>query len=228
MTATEPISSTIPANLTEANRARFAASGVTSLEQLHEINGAPHPQIVDKHTDYLTPLLVEFIELVPYYLLSSSNSNGTCDVSPRGDAPGAVKVLDARTIALPDRPGNRRIDTLSNIVTNPHVGLLMLIPAVDETVRINGRASITTDPELLATMQMQGKTPKMAIVVDIDEVYVHCARSILRAGLWSPDKWPDPDDVPTLAAIMSEQKNFPKPDEGPGRKRNEEYRQTLY
>jgi PPOX class probable FMN-dependent enzyme len=139
-----------------------------------------------------------------------------------------VKVLDARTIALPDRPGNRRIDSLRNIISNPHVGLLMLIPAVDETVRINGRATITTDPELLATMQMQGKTPKLAIVVDIDEVYAHCARSILRAGLWAPEKWPDPDDVPTLAAIMAEQKHYPKPDESAGNKRNEEYRQVLY
>lgn len=222
------VTDVIPANLTEADRARFSASAVTSIEQLYAINGEPHAYILDKHTNYLTPLLVEFIAQVPYYLLSTSNADGSCDVSPRGDAPGAVKVLDARTIALPDRPGNRRVDSLRNIVTNPHVGLLMLIPAVDETIRLNGRATITTDPELLETMQMQGKTPKLAIIVDIDEVYVHCARSILRAGLWSPDKWPDPDDIPTLAAIMSEQKNYPKPEEGPGQKRNEEYRQVLY
>jgi PPOX class probable FMN-dependent enzyme len=218
----------MPANLTGADRARFLAHAVTSVEQLHAINGEPNQYILEKHTDYLTPLLVEFIAQVPYYLLSTSHADGSCDVSPRGDAPGAIKVLDARTIALPDRPGNRRIDSLRNIISNPHVGLLMLIPAVDETVRLNGRATITTDPELLETMQMQGKTPKLAIVVDIDEVYVHCARSILRAGLWSPNKWPDPDDIPTLAAIMAEQKNYPKPDEGPGNKRNEEYRQVLY
>jgi PPOX class probable FMN-dependent enzyme len=218
----------MPANLSELDRSRFLASAVTSVEQLYAINGEPNAYIADKHTDYLTPLLVEFIAQVPYYLLSTSNADGSCDVSPRGDAMGAIKVLDARTIALPDRPGNRRTDSLRNIISNPHVGMLMLIPAVDETVRLNGRATITTDPELLSAMQMQGKTPKMAIVVDIDEVYVHCARSILRAGLWSPDKWPDPDDVPTLAAIMAEQKNYPKPDEGPGNKRNEEYRQVLY
>jgi PPOX class probable FMN-dependent enzyme len=218
----------MPANLTEVERSRLLANAVTSIEQLYAINGEPNAYIVDKHTDYLTPLLVEFIAQVPYYLLSTANADGSCDVSPRGDAAGAIKVLDARTIALPDRPGNRRIDSLRNIISNPHVGLLMLIPAVDETVRLNGRATITTDPELLATMQMQGKTPKLAIVVDIDEVYVHCARSILRAGIWSPDQWPNPDNVPTLAAIMAEQKNFPKPDEAPGNKRNEEYRKVLY
>lgn len=222
------IAESMPATLTEADRERFRASGVTSVEQLYAINGEPHQYIIEKHTDYLTPLLVEFIAQVPYYMLATSNADGSCDVSPRGDSAGAIKVLDARTIALPDRPGNRRIDSLRNIVTNPHVGLLLLIPAVDETVRLNGRASITTDPELLGTMQMQGKTPKMAIIVDIDEVYVHCARSILRSGIWTPEKWADPDTIPTLAAIMAEQKNFPAPEEGLGMKRNEEYRSVLY
>lgn len=209
-------------------RERIEAHAVTSVDALKEINGEPRQLIAEKATDYLTPLLVDFLNACPYFMLATSNADGSCDVSPRGDAAGAVRVLDARTIALPDRPGNRRIDSLKNIVSNPHVGLLFIIPAVDETVRINGRATITQDPELLSTMQMQGKTPKLAIVVDIDEVFTHCARSILRAGLWAPATWPDPDTIPTLAAMLAEQKHLPPPDETHGKKRSEEYRSVLY
>src|SRR6478736_5085310 len=179
-------------------RERIEAHAVTSVAALKEINGEPRQLIAEKATDYLTPLLVDYLNACPYFMLATANADGWCDVSPRGDAAGAVRVLDARTIALPDRPGNRRVDSLKNIVSNPHVGLLFIIPAVDETVRINGRATITQDPELLSTMQMQGKTPRLAIVVDIDEVFTHCARSILRAGLWAPETWPDPDTIPTL------------------------------
>lgn len=207
--------------------AGYRDHAVTTVEELVEIVGTPRDVIADKQTDFLTPLLVEFIEASPYFLLATSHADGGCDVSPRGDAPGAVQVLDARTIALPDRVGNRRIDSLRNIVTNPHVGMLFLIPGVDETVRLNGRATITKDPDLLATMEMQGRAPKLALVVEIDEVFTHCARSILRSKLWEPGAWPDPATIPTLAAIMAEQKNLPPPDESQG-KRNEEYRQRLY
>jgi len=218
----------LPANMSLDVRRRIASQAVTTVEELRDINGEPRPLIAEKATDYLTPLLADFINKCPYYLLATSAADGSCDVSPRGDAAGAVHILDARTIALPDRPGNRRIDSLLNIVSNPHVGLLFVIPAVDETIRLNGRATITKDPELLESMQMQGKTPKLAIVVDIDQVFVHCARSILRAGLWNPQQWPDPDTIPTLAAMLAEQKNLPAPDEAHGNKRNEEYRSVLY
>jgi uncharacterized protein len=222
------VTDTLPANISLEVRQRIASQAVTTVDELRDINGEPRQLIADKATDYLTPLLADFINKCPYYLLATSATDGSCDVSPRGDAAGAVHILDARTIALPDRPGNRRIDSLKNIVTNPHVGLLFVIPAVDETLRLNGRATITKDPELLESMQMQGKTPKLAIVVDIDQVFTHCARSILRAGLWNPEVWPDPDTIPTLAAMLAEQKNLPAPDEGHGNKRNEEYRSVLY
>ena len=137
------VTDTLPANISLEVRQRIASQAVTTVDELRDINGEPRQLIADKATDYLTPLLADFINKCPYYLLATSATDGSCDVSPRGDAAGAVHILDARTIALPDRPGNRRIDSLKNIVTNPHVGLLFVIPAVDETLRLNGRATIT-------------------------------------------------------------------------------------
>jgi predicted pyridoxine 5'-phosphate oxidase superfamily flavin-nucleotide-binding protein len=119
------------------------------------------------------------------------------------------------------------MDGHRNIVANPHVGLIFFIPNVDETLRINGRAFVTADPDLLASMAVQGRAPKLAIVVEIDEAYMHCARAFLRSGLWQPETWPDPERIPTLRAIMCEQKALPPPDESAG-KRQEEYRSTLY
>lgn len=208
-------------------RARLRKHQVTSVDELHAINGTPTERILEKHTSYLTPLLESFIRTSPFFLMATADGEGNCDVSPKGDPEGAVQVLDARTLAIPDRPGNRRVDGHRNMLENPHVGLVFIIPNVDETVRVNGRAFITCDPELLATMTVQGKAPKLATVVEIDEVYMHCARAFLRSGLWKPDSWPDPDTVPTLGAIMAEQKNRPPPDESSG-KRQEKYRQQLY
>src|SRR5690606_24766074 len=144
-----------------------------------------------------------------------------------GDPPGAVRVLDERTLLIPDRPGNRRVDGHRNILQNPHIGLIFIIPNVDEPLRINGRALINADPELLGTMAVNNRAPRLGIVVEIDEVYMHCARAFLRAGMWQPETWPDPDTIPTLAAIMCEQKDLPPPDESGG-KRQEEYRSRLY
>ncbi|HEY7036497.1 MAG TPA: pyridoxamine 5'-phosphate oxidase family protein [Thermomicrobiales bacterium] len=207
--------------------ARLRAHQVTTVDELHAINGDPTPAILEKHTGYLTPLLERFIAAAPFFLIATADAAGNCDVSPKGDVPGVVKILDRRTIAIPDRLGNRRIDGHRNIIANPHIGLIFIIPNVDETVRVNGRAFITTEPELLASMTVQNKTPKLATIVEIDEVYMHCARAFLRSGLWQPETWPDPDTIPTLGAICSEQKNLPPPDESQG-KRQEAYRSTLY
>jgi PPOX class probable FMN-dependent enzyme len=207
--------------------ARLRTHRVTSLAELHAVTGDPHPAIMEKHTSYLTPLLEEFINAAPFFLIATSDADGNCDVSPKGDPPGIVRILDRRTIAIPDRLGNRRADGHRNILANPHIGLIFIIPNVDETVRVNGRAFITTDPDLLASMQVQNRTPKLATIVEIDEVYMHCARAFLRSGLWKPETWPDPDTIPTLGAITCEQKDLPPPDESQG-KRQEEYRSTLY
>jgi PPOX class probable FMN-dependent enzyme len=205
----------------------FGTHAVTTIDDLVVIIGVPKESTANKQTNFLTPLLVEFLQKSPFYLLATANVNGTCDVSPKGDPAGALYIPDERMVVLPDRLGNRRVDSLKNIVTNPHIGLLFMIPGVDETLRLNGRARITKDPALLEKMPMQGRLPNLAIVVEIDEVFTHCARSILRSQLWQPDSWADPSTVPTMAAMRAEQKNLPAPDESLG-KRTEEYRSTLY
>jgi hypothetical protein len=210
-----------------ASSSRFAAHAVTRLDDLRAIIGEPSRMIAEKGAGYLTPLVTQFIETSPYFMLATAAADGTCDVSPRGDAAGNVHILDERTIVLPDRLGNKRVDSLKNILCNPHVGLLFLIPGVDETVRLNGRATLSRDPGLLAALEMRGKQPNVVIVVEIEEVFTHCARSVLRSGVWAPETWVDPDTVPTLAAMSAEQKHLPPPDESAG-KRNEEYRTRLY
>lgn len=206
---------------------RLRARQVSTLEALQQINGVPHPSIAQKDTPFMTPLIEKFILASPFFLVATSDGGGNLDVSPKGDPAGAVKILDRRTLVIPDRPGNRRIDGHRNIIENPHIGLIFIIPNVDETVRVNGRAFVTDEPELLASLAVKGKMPKLATVVEIDEVYMHCARAFLRSGLWQPHTWPDPDTIPTLGAIMCEQKDLPPPDESAG-KRNEEYRKVLY
>jgi PPOX class probable FMN-dependent enzyme len=206
---------------------RLREQRLTTVDEVYETNGTPHPMIVEKHTTYLTPLIEDFIANSPFFLIATADAEGNCDVSPKGDAAGVVKVLNSRTLVIPDRPGNRRVDGHRNLIANPHIGLIFIIPNVDETLRVNGRCFISKDQDLLESMTYQGKVPKLAMVVEIDEVYMHCARAFLRSGLWKPESWPNDDDIPTLNAIMCEQKDLPAPDESDG-KRNEDYRSVLY
>jgi len=206
---------------------RLRTHHVTTLDELRAINGEPKESTRTKHTAFVTPLMEEFIGRSPFFLVATSNADGSCDISPKGDPPGAVRVLDSRTIAIPDRLGNKRIDGFQNIVTNPHIGLIFIIPNDDETLRVNGRAFITKEPEFLESMTINGRTPNLATIVEVDEAYMHCARAFLRSGLWNPETWPDPETVPTMAAIASEQKSLPPPNESFG-KRQEEYRTRLY
>ncbi|HYI25430.1 MAG TPA: MSMEG_1061 family FMN-dependent PPOX-type flavoprotein [Thermomicrobiales bacterium] len=207
--------------------ARLRAHQITTIDEIHAANGEPHPSIVEKEAPRLSPLAIEFIQKSPYFLVGTSDAAGNCDVSPKGDEPGFVRVLDDSTLAIPDRLGNRRADGHRNILENGHVGLIFIVPAVDETLRVNGRAFLTRDPELLETMANRGKAPHLATIIEIDQVFMHCARSILRAGLWKPEMWPDPDTIPTMHAISCELKDMPLPDESGG-KRQEEYRERLY
>ncbi|MCA9860018.1 MAG: pyridoxamine 5'-phosphate oxidase family protein, partial [Thermomicrobiales bacterium] len=138
---------------------RLRSRQVATRARLYEINGEPSELILEKHTTYLTPLLEEFIMAAPFFMIATSDAAGNCDVSPKGDPASSVRILDARTLVVPDRPGNRRVDGHRNILENPHIGLIFVVPAVEETVRVNGRAFLTDDPELLESMQIQGKTP---------------------------------------------------------------------
>lgn len=160
-----------------------------SDDELTELLGEPHPIVIDKVHDELTADDLGILARSPFCLLSTSDAEGNCDTSPRGDAPGFVHVLDARTIALPDRPGNRRGDSFRNILANPHVGLLHLIPGSSAILRINGRARILTDAPFFDSMTVKGRRPRLALVVDVDEIFLHCSQSLRRAGLWQPETW---------------------------------------
>ncbi|MEU5950732.1 MSMEG_1061 family FMN-dependent PPOX-type flavoprotein [Streptomyces sp. NPDC047525] len=159
-------------------------------EELTELLGEPHPIVIDKVHDELTPDDLGILARSPFCVVSTSDAEGNCDTSPRGDAPGFVHPLDARTVVLPDRPGNRRGDSFRNILANPHVGLLHLVPGSADILRINGRARILTDAPFFDSMTVKGKRPQLAIVVEIDEIFLHCSQSLRRAGIWHPETWP--------------------------------------
>lgn len=143
-----------------------------------------------------------FIRRSPFVCIGTQSPDGRADVSPRGDPAGFVEILDRQTIALPDRPGNNRLDTLSNIVANPAVGLIFMIPGFDDTLRLNGRATLSTDPQLLGRMAVGGSVPKLAIVVAIDEVFLHCAKAFRRSHLWDPAHHQDRSEMPSLMKFI--------------------------
>jgi len=169
--------------------------------QLRDLIGRPAEIVCSKVTDRLNPLTRRYIERSPFLCIATSDPGGNCDLSPRGDPAGFVQVLDDVTLLLPERPGNRIADTLRNVLANPHVGLLFLVPGVTETFRVNGRASLTTDPELLAPCAVEGKVPKLGILVDIDEAYTQCSKALLRSHLWDPERFLTPADMPTNGEI---------------------------
>ncbi len=170
--------------------------------ELRDLIGRPADLVCSKVTDRLNPLTRQYVERSPFVLVATSDAEGACDVSPRGDPAGFVRILDDRTVLLPERPGNRIADTLTNLIANPHVGLLFLVPGATETFRINGTTVLTTDPELLAPTAVEGRTPKLGIVVTIEQAYTQCSKAVLRSQLWDPDRHVDPADLPTNGQIM--------------------------
>lgn len=171
------------------------AAGYTELRSAEELRdllgGTPHPIVIEKVKRELTPEDLELLSRSPFCLVSTSDAAGNCDASPRGDAPGFVHVVDASTIAIPDRPGNRRGDSFLNILQNPHVGLVHVVPGSKEILRINGRARILTDAPFFDRMAVKGQRPKLALLVEIDEAFRHCPQSLRRAGIWQPETWPE-------------------------------------
>lgn len=180
---------------------------VTSIERLREILPEPGPDssVRRKELRFIDAHARNFIARSPFAVLSTAGPDGRCDATPRGDAPGFVKVLDDTTLLIPDRPGNRRLDSMENILANPHAGLLFMIPGMEETLRVNGRAMITEDRRLLEPLAMQGKVPLLGIIIEVEEVYFHCARAFRRSRLWQPDTWIDRSEMPTLGQIVADQ-----------------------
>ncbi|MEU1053224.1 MSMEG_1061 family FMN-dependent PPOX-type flavoprotein [Streptomyces sp. NPDC005876] len=155
-----------------------------SREELRALLGEPWPIVIDKVHDRLTDEDLDILARSPFCLLATSDADGNCDVSPRGDAPGFTHVLGPGTLALPDRPGNRRGDSFHNILDNPHAGLLYLIPGGKQVLRVNGRTRILTDAPFFDALARDGRRPDLALVLDIDEIYLHCPQSLNRSGLW--------------------------------------------
>jgi hypothetical protein len=178
---------------------------ITDPDTLRALVGTPSERAVRKQLAALDPHCRRFIEHSPFVLLGTSGVDGRCDVSPKGDRPGFVLTLDETTLAIPDRPGNKRLDSLLNILANPHVGLLFLIPGMDETLRVNGTAEIVQDEDLLERLAVDGKRPQLAILVHVQETFLHCARSFLRARLWDPDHFMPRDELPSLGRMIIDQ-----------------------
>ncbi len=178
---------------------------IESEEQLRSCYGDTHEIAIKKSLGTLDRYCREFILRSPFLCLSTQHENGSADVSPRGDPSGFVKVIDDKTIAIPDRPGNNRLDSLSNIVSNPSVGLLFIVPGFEDTLRVNGRAFLSRDPELLASLAVNNRTPTLAIVVDVHEAFLHCAKAFRRSKLWRSDSHHDRKELPSLPAMVTEQ-----------------------
>jgi uncharacterized protein len=178
---------------------------VTEEKDLRALLGTPSDIALRKQISRLDVHCRAVIAHAPFIVLATAGADGRCDVSPKGDPAGFVRVLDDTHLAIPDRPGNKRLDGMRNILANPHVGLLFLVPARGETLRVNGRACITRDADLLATMAVDGKVPSLAIGVEVEEVFLHCAKAFKRSGLWEPSCWPDLADLCSSAKMFHDQ-----------------------
>ncbi len=177
---------------------------VRTEQRLRElIGGDAQPIVLSKTAGQLNDLTRRFIERSPFCCLATSAPDGSCDVSPLGDPPGFVRIVDDRTLLMPERPGNRIADSLRNILANPRVGLLFLIPGVDDTFRVNGRARLVDDPDLLAPSAVDGKPPRLGILVEIEEAYTQCSKAFIRSDLWNPARHIDRSELPSAGAIMA-------------------------
>jgi uncharacterized protein len=174
---------------------------ISSEAELRELLGTPMPRAITKERVRLHDRDIDWLAASPFCLIATSAADGACDVSPKGDPPGFTLVLDDATIAIPERPGNRRADGFRNILSNPHVGLIYLVPGRKETLRINGRARLIREAPFFDDMIVKGHRPQLAIVVEIEQIFFHCMKAFLRSKLWEPESW-RPDALPSHAQIV--------------------------
>jgi hypothetical protein len=206
---------------------RLTAETITTPAQLRALIGAPAELTCAKISQRLNPVTRVYIERSPFVCLATSDAAGHCDLSPRGDPAGFVRILDDRTLLLPERPGNRLADSLRNILVNPHIGLLFIVPGCTDTFRVNGRATITTDHAVLAPSAVEGKTPLLGILVDIDEAYTQCSKAFLRSHLWDAMRFIDPATMPTGGQVHRAIQGEGFDAEGYDAERAERYRQRV-
>ncbi|TDL82723.1 pyridoxamine 5'-phosphate oxidase family protein [Peribacillus frigoritolerans] len=185
---------------------------ISSKEEFEEFRstiGKPSQRAANKVISFIDDHCREFISKSPFLSMASSNSKGECDVSPRGDFPGFVTILDDKHLFIPERPGNRRMDSVHNIITNPNIGLIFFIPGLGETLRVNGKAFICRDPDLLEKSAVNGKTPLFGIGVKVRECYAHCAKAFIRSGLWNPESWLAKETLPSVPDMLVAHTNIP-------------------
>lgn len=180
----------------------FHEQRVQSLEEIRELVGTPHEAVVKKSIAIIDDQARSFIKQSPMMFLATSNEQGQCDVSPRGDQPGFVYVVNDKQMIIPDRPGNRRVDSLQNILSNPHVGLLFIIPGMEEVLRVNGRAFIIKEHPLFEQMKFKDRAPVLGIVVEAEECFIHCPRALKQSGIWNTTGWPARDELPSASDIF--------------------------
>lgn len=200
---------------------------IQTLDELRSLYASPKGRPLTKQLNHLEKHCQHFISLSPFLILSTSNSEGMHDASPRGEDPGFVKVLDDYRLAIPDRPGNNRLDTYSNLIASPNVGLIFLIPGVNETLRANGNAEIRDDPELIDLFDDQSRKPKTVLVVHVKEVYLHCAKALMRSNLWGDDAKITRSELPTMSQMINDQTQTPEPLESQ-EEMETRYRDKLY
>ena len=202
---------------------------VTSISELRELFGVPMERARLKEHAELDAHCRGFIALSPFVLIATSDATGRCDVSPKGDAPGFVHVLDTKHLVIPDRPGNKRFDGMGNLLDNPHIGLIFLVPGREDTLRVNGRGCIVRDPDVLERLTAMGKVPQLAIGVEVEEAFMHCAKAFRRSGLWDTSRWPDASALATPQRILFDHAGLAdKPYEEYERESIERLKTTLY
>ena len=178
-------------------------NAVSSVDQLEQIYGQPIPTSIVKEVDRLNEVYRKLVEAAPFVVIATSGPDGL-DCSPKGDLPGFVRIVDDKTLMIPDRPGNNRLDGFKNLMSDPRIALLFLIPGCAETLRVNGRASVSVDPALRESFAVNGKPARAVLVVDIETVFFHCAKAIVRAKLWDPAAQIDRKDLPSAGKIIAE------------------------
>jgi len=182
---------------------------ITSEAELREaLGGYPSGRAVTKERTSLHPLQIEWLQASPFCVIATSDADGNCDASPKGDPAGhLIHVLDPRTVVIAERPGNKRADGYLNVLSNPHVGLISLIPGRNDTLRVNGRARLVRDAPWFDELTVKGSRPILALVIDVEQVFSHCPKAFMRSGLWEPGKWPSTDDMPSIAALCKMTQN---------------------
>jgi uncharacterized protein len=185
----------------------FFEEEIATHLRLRELSAQPSTRANNKIIDHIDDICRRFIAVCPFVVVASRGAGGHLDLSPKGDPPGFVTVLDAKTLAIPDRPGNHRLDTFNNVLMHPDIGLLFLIPGHGDSLRVRGKGRIVRDHSLQARLAVEGKPPNLVLVVTVEQAFMHCRKCVVRSGLWNAERWPDLSNVPTLAeGIMAHAK----------------------